>query len=184
MCVFHSARSARCVCSPDFHTLCGPALPEVREQKNLTLGQQNRRAYPPDSGLSRDSLFPANDSTRTGVPPRRIPASEVSQQMQIMAVISPGSKDERSVSGVGMSLGGTLGEFSVHILLVFVKAVWVRHALPSAPAGLGVPPHMLALWPAYSHYPGPRDPNRCTVMHPWGGWPLATDRAHTRGTSP
>lgn len=65
-CVFHSARSARCVCSPDFHTLCGPALPEVREQKNLTLGQQNRRAYPPDSGWSRDLLFPANDSTRTG----------------------------------------------------------------------------------------------------------------------
>lgn len=65
VCVFYSARSARCVCSPDFHTLCGPALPEVKEQKNLTLRQQNGRVYPLDSRWSRDLLFPANDSTLT-----------------------------------------------------------------------------------------------------------------------
>lgn len=46
VCVFYSAWSMRCVFSPDFHMLCGPALPEVKEQKSLTLGQQNRRAYP------------------------------------------------------------------------------------------------------------------------------------------
>lgn len=57
---------ARCVRSPDFHMLCGPALPEVKEQKNLTLGQQNRRACPPDSRWRRDLLFPTNDSTLTG----------------------------------------------------------------------------------------------------------------------
>lgn len=61
VCVFYSAW--RCVCSPDFHMLCGLALPEVKEQQNLTLGQQNRRAYPLDSRWSRDLLFPANDST-------------------------------------------------------------------------------------------------------------------------
>ncbi|CAG00189.1 unnamed protein product, partial [Tetraodon nigroviridis] len=38
---------------------------EVEEQKNLTLGQQNRRAYPLDSRRSRDLLFPANDLTPT-----------------------------------------------------------------------------------------------------------------------
>lgn len=65
VCVFYSARSTRCVFSPDFHMLCGPALPEVKEQKSLTLGQQTRRTYPLDSRWSRDLLFPANDSALT-----------------------------------------------------------------------------------------------------------------------
>lgn len=31
----------RCVCKPDFHTLCGPAS-RGEEKRNLTLGQQNQ----------------------------------------------------------------------------------------------------------------------------------------------
>lgn len=106
------ARSARCVCSPDFHMLCGPPFSEVKEQKNLTLGQQNRRADPLDSRWSRDLLFPANDSTLS--PTKADPASEVSQQMQITPVISPGYKDERSVSGVRMKRGDVQGILHPH----------------------------------------------------------------------
>lgn len=102
VCVFYSAW--RCVRSPDFNMLCGLALPEVEEQKNLTLGQQNRRAYPLDSRRSRDLLFPANDLTPTESHEGGS-FLEVSQQMQIMAVISLGSKDETSVSGVRMKRG-------------------------------------------------------------------------------
>lgn len=46
VCVFYSARRARRVRGPDFHTLCGPALPEVKEQEDLSLRQQDRRADP------------------------------------------------------------------------------------------------------------------------------------------
>lgn len=152
--VFHSARTVRCVCRPDFHTLCGPAPPEVKEQKNLTLRQQNRSAYPLDSRRSRDLLFPANDSTPTeqGPSPEKADSTtEVSQHMQVMAVISPGSEDESSVSGVRAKRGNVPGNSPSASSLLFMKALWVRHALPSASAGLRVSPaHMLALWPAYS----------------------------------
>lgn len=76
VCVFYSARRARRVRRPDFHTLCGPAPPEVKEQEDLSLRQQDRRADPLDSRRSRELRFPANDSTPTEqnrVPRRRIP---------------------------------------------------------------------------------------------------------------
>lgn len=65
VCVFYSARRARRVRWPDFHTLCGPAPPEVKEQEDLSLRQQDQRADPLDSRRSRQLRFPANDSTPT-----------------------------------------------------------------------------------------------------------------------
>lgn len=129
----------RCVYRPDFHTLCGPALPEVKEQKNLTLRQQNPRAYPPCFSQRM------TQRRRNKSPEKADSTSEVSQQMQIMSMISPGPEDERSVSGVRMKRGNVPGNSPSTSSFLFIKALWVRHAS----AGPRVSPaHMLALRPA------------------------------------
>ncbi|TWW70027.1 hypothetical protein D4764_18G0008330 [Takifugu flavidus] len=62
-----------CICAL---LLAPPSHGEVKEQEDLSLGQQDRRADLLDSRRSRELRFPANDSTPTEqdrVPRRRIP---------------------------------------------------------------------------------------------------------------
>lgn len=71
--------------------------------------------------LETVTCFSQRMTQRGQSPTKADPASEVSQQMQIMAVISPGSKDERSVSGVRMKRGNVRGILHPHPPCIYEK---------------------------------------------------------------